>query len=205
MKLFPFVLPPLENNNYLLIDEVSKEAALIDCSHYSQKVLDVLATEGVELKYILLTHAHFDHILGVQDMVKATGAKVLLHTDDLALLKKLNSYTMMVGLPETEVPTVNEFIQDGAVLRLGEQEIKVLHTPGHTEGGCSFFVQNMLFSGDTLFQESIGRTDLEGGDFSTLKNSIETKIYTLPEDTKVYPGHGPSTSIEHEKKFNSYI
>ena len=205
MKLFPFVLPPLENNNYLLIDEVSKEAALIDCSHYSQKVLDVLATEGVELKYILLTHAHFDHILGVQDMVKATGAKVLLHTDDLALLKKLNSYTMMVGLPETEVPTVNEFIQDGAVLRLGEQEIKVLHTPGHTEGGCSFFVQNMLFSGDTLFQESIGRTDLEGGDFSTLKNSIETKIYTLSEDTKVYPGHGPSTSIEHEKKFNSYI
>ena len=205
MKLFPFVLPPLENNNYLLIDEVSKEAALIDCSHYSQKVLDVLATEGVELKYILLTHAHFDHILGVQDMVKATGAKVLLHTDDLALLKKLNSYTMMVGLPEAEVPTVNEFIQDGAVLRLGEQEIKVLHTPGHTEGGCSFFVENMLFSGDTLFQESIGRTDLEGGDFSTLKNSIETKIYTLPEDTKVYPGHGPSTSIEHEKKFNSYI
>jgi glyoxylase-like metal-dependent hydrolase (beta-lactamase superfamily II) len=138
-------------------------------------------------------------------MVKATGAKVLLHTDDLALLKKLNSYTMMVGLPEVEVPTVNEFIQDGAVLRLGKQEIKVLHTPGHTEGGCSFFVENMLFSGDTLFQESIGRTDLEGGDFSTLKNSIETKIYTLPEDTKVYPGHGPSTSIEHEKKFNSYI
>lgn len=205
MKLFPFVLPPLENNNYLLIDEVSKEAALIDCSHYSQKVLDVLATEGVELKYILLTHAHFDHILGVQDMVKATGAKVLLHTDDLALLKKLNSYTMMVGLPDAEIPTVNEFIQDGAILRLGEQEIKVLHTPGHTEGGCSIFVQNMLFSGDTLFQESIGRTDLEGGDFSTLKNSIETKIYTLPEDTKVYPGHGPSTSIEHEKKFNSYI
>ena len=205
MKLLSFVLPPLENNNYLLIDEVSKEAALIDCSHSSKKILDSLVVEGVALKYIILTHAHFDHILGVKDIVKETGAKVLLHQADEPLLGQLNSYMQMLGMPEVEIPSVDEFIEDGFVIKLGEQEIKVLHTPGHTLGGCSFFVDGMLFSGDTLFQESIGRTDLEGGDFMTLKNSIESKIYLLPEDVVVYPGHGSSTTVGHEKKFNSYI
>ena len=205
MRLVPFVLPPLENNNYLLIDDASKEAVLVDCSHYSKKVLDLLTDQGLTLKYILLTHAHFDHILGVERMAQETGATVILHENDEQLLNKLNSYTQMMGMPDVNVPKVDKLVKDGFVIKLGDLEIKTIYTPGHTQGGCSFLCEGKLFSGDTLFKESIGRTDLEGGDFTTLKESIEDKIYILPEDTEVYPGHGPFTTVGHEKKFNSYI
>lgn len=205
MILKTFVEQPLENNNYLLIDEESKEAALVDASHYDERILDVLKEYGAKLKYILLTHAHFDHILGVERMAEATGAEVLLHSEDMNLLGALNSYTYMMGMPSVTIPKINRIISDGDILTLGSIEIKVLHTPGHTLGGCSFLAPNRLFSGDTLFRESVGRTDLEGGSFKTLESSIKTKLFTLPEETVVYPGHGLTTTIGHEKQFNSYI
>ena len=128
MKLISFVLPPLENNNYLLIDEISKEAALVDCSNYSPRVMEALEKECAKLKYIILTHAHFDHILGVEKLSQETGAKVLLHEADKNLLGKLNMYTQMVGLPEVDIPNVDTFIQDGTIVKLGDNEIRVIHT-----------------------------------------------------------------------------
>lgn len=205
MKFLSFVVPPLENNNYLLIDENSKEAALVDCSSFSSEILEALEENDATLKYILLTHAHFDHVLGVEETVEKTGAKVVLHKDDAGLLEKLNSYTFMMGMPSVNVPQVDILVSDGDKIKLGGEDIIVLHTPGHTKGGCSYYVMGRLYSGDTLFEESIGRTDLEGGDFKTLKQSIENKIYTLPDETPVYPGHGGSTTVGHEKEFNSYI
>ena len=205
MILKKFVELPLENNNYLLIDETSKEAALIDASHYDEKILEELKLHNAKLKYILLTHAHFDHILGVEKLAKATGAKVVLHPDDKKLLKDLNTYTYMVGMPSADIPHIDIFINDGEDIKLGETIIRTIHTPGHTQGGCSYLFENKLFSGDTLFKESIGRTDLAGGSFQTLEKSIKDKLYVLPDNTIVYPGHGPETNIGHEKKYNSYI
>ena len=205
MILTTFVEPPLDNNNYLLVNDASKEALLIDCSCYDEKLVKGLAEQNITLKYILLTHAHFDHVLGVEKTVQATGAKVVLHQDDLDLLNNLNAYSFMLGLPEVNVPKVDILVRDGDAIRLGDKEIKVIHTPGHTLGGVSYLFEEMLFSGDTLFQESVGRTDLEGGSFATLEDSIRNRIFMLADNVTVYPGHGPKTSVGHEKKFNSYI
>ena len=205
MIIKTFVLPPLDNNNYLIIDEVTKDAALVDCSSFDDSVITALADNSAKLKYILLTHAHFDHVLGIEKMVEETGATVVLHSDDEFLLKDLNSYTFMTGMPAVNIPKVNKFIADGEVIELGSLKIKAIHTPGHTRGGVSYLVEDNLFSGDTLFRESIGRTDLEGGNFKVIETSIRQKLFTLYEDTVVYPGHGPSTTVRHEKKFNSYV
>ena len=206
MILKTFVEPPLENNNYLLIDEKSKEAVLVDCSHYDSQIKNFLNENGITLKYIILTHGHFDHIMGVVQMVKETGAKVLLHLEDKNLANDVNSFTFMLGLPSVEVPQVSQYLKDGDIVTFGDNlQIKVIHTPGHTKGGVCYHIDNMLFSGDTLFKESVGRTDLEGGSFSELENSIKTKIFVLPEGINVYPGHGQMTTVGHEKKYNNFL
>ncbi len=206
MILKTFVEPPLDNNNYLLFDEQSKEAVLIDCSHYDSQIKNFLIENGITLKYIILTHGHFDHIMGVVQMVKETGAKVLLHSGDKDLANDVNSFTFMLGLPSVEVPQVSQYLKDGDIITLGDNiRIKVIHTPGHTKGGVCYLIDNMLFSGDTLFKESVGRTDLDGGSFSELENSIKTKLFDLSDDIKVYTGHGDMTTIGHEKKYNSFL
>ncbi len=205
MILKTFVEPPLDNNNYLLIDEEVKEAVLIDCSHYDDKIIKTLEETGAKLKYILLTHAHFDHVMGVYEMVMKTGAEVILHPADELLLKDLNSFTFMLGLPAANIPEVSRYVNDGDIIKFAEHEINVIHTPGHTKGGVGYQVDGKLFSGDTLFKESVGRTDLEGGSHAELEHSIRTKFFTLPDDTVVYPGHGPHTTIGHEKKYNKFI
>ncbi len=205
MILKTFVEPPLENNNYLLIDEETRDAVLVDCSHFDEAIIKTLADYGAKLKYILLTHAHFDHVMGVYETAQVTGAKVILHVNDELLLKDLNSFTFMLGLPSVNVPEINRYVEDADNIDFAGKEIKVIHTPGHTKGCVGYLVDGILFSGDTLFKESVGRTDLEGGSFSELENSIKTKLFTLPDETPVYPGHGSDTTIEHEKKYNKFI
>lgn len=200
-----FVEPPLDNNNYLLIDVQAKEAVLIDCSHYDDKIINTLQEYGAELKYILLTHAHFDHVMGVYETVQKTGAEVVVHVSDELLLDDVNSFTFMLGLQSVNVPHVDKYVEDGDTLDFAEHEIKVLHTPGHTKGCVGYLIDGALYSGDTLFRESVGRTDLEGSSHSDLEHSIKTKFFTLPDNTPVYPGHGPETTIEHEKKYNKFI
>lgn len=201
MILKTFTEPPIENNNYLLIDELSKEAALIDCSAVDNNVKIALDEAGAELKYILLTHGHFDHVAGI----RKTDAKIVMHEDDLRILNQTNIYLPMFGIPEITIPKIDIYIKDGDILKLGENEIKVIHTPGHTPGGVCYLTGEMLFSGDTVFRESVGRCDLEGGDFVQIVDSIKTKVFTLPDNIIIYPGHGRTTDVAWEKLHNQFM
>ena len=201
MILKSFTEPPIENNNYLLIDELSKEAVLIDCSSVDKNVKNVLDEAEAKLKYILLTHGHFDHVAGI----RPTDAKIVMHEDDLRILNQANIYLPMFGIPEITIPKIDIYIKDGDILKLGDNEIKVIHTPGHTPGGVCYLTDKMLFSGDTIFRESVGLCDLEGGDFVQIVDSIKTKIFTLPDDITIYPGHGRITDVAWEKLHNNFM
>ncbi len=202
MILKTFIEPPIDNNNYLIIDEESKEAALIDCSAVDSDINEELERQGAKLKYILLTHGHFDHIAGIR---QNPDVKIVMHKADLGWLEKANQYMPMFGMPNITIPKIDIFVEDGDVLKLGNTDIKVIHTPGHTQGGVCYLTDGKLFSGDTIFRESVGRCDLEGGDFDQIVDSIESKIFTLPPETLIYPGHGRMTSVEWEKEHNRFM
>lgn len=201
-----FTLGPIENNNFLLMDEDSKEAVLIDCTQKSDVIDNALKEYGATLKYVLLTHGHFDHILGINDTKKAyPDCKVLVHEADKTLMDNVNDSAIKFGLYNVEIQKVDEFVKDNEIIKLGENDIKVIYTPGHTQGCVCYLIADMLFSGDTLFYESVGRTDLVGGNFNQLKSSIQEKLFTLDGNIKVYPGHGWATTIEHEKINNQFL
>ena len=225
MIIKTFIEPPIENNNYLIIDEGTKEAALIDCSASDiwDKILfaegKVSATsvgenrqeiEGVKLKYILLTHGHFDHIAGIKAAElplknDSPPPKVCMHKADLEWVNKVNEYLPMMGMSEMTVPQIDIFVNEGDIFKLGNTEIKVIHTPGHTQGGVCYYADGNLFSGDTIFRESVGRCDLLGGNFEQIVESIKQKIFTLPENTAIYPGHGKPTTAGWEKEHNFFM
>lgn len=205
MILKQFVLGNLENNNYLLIDSDSKEAVLIDCTQENEEIKNVLKENNATLKYILLTHGHFDHVLGVNAFKKKYNCQVLIHQDDKIILDSMKDFTRNFGLNEVEIQKIDGFVKEGDIIKFGAKEIKVIHTPGHTKGGVCYLLENMLFSGDTLFYETVGRTDLPGGNYKEIKDSIKNKLFTLDDSIKVYPGHGPVTTIEHEKINNNFL
>ena len=206
MILKEYISGPIEANNYLLVDEETKEGALIDCSEMKQEIVDDANALGANIKYILLTHGHFDHVLGVNEMKKAFGAKVYIHKSDVFMLENINQIMSLFGMNQkVEPPEYDELVEDGQELPLGNTKIKILHTPGHSEGGVCYLVDDKLFSGDTLFRESVGRTDLYGGNFKTLLNSVKGVLFNLDDDINVYPGHGPSSTIGHEKNYNQFI
>ncbi len=200
MKMRTYISGPIDANNYLIWDENSKEAVLIDCSDYREDILSDVRGYGLKVKYILLTHGHFDHVLGVNEMAKALGAQVGLHTGDNVLVENINEYgNIFLGLPHMEIPKVDFFVSDGDELNFGNETIKVIYTPGHTEGGVCYKIGDKLFSGDTLFKGSYGRTDLFGGDYSKIISSLKNVILKLDDKIEVFPGHGEATTIAEEK------
>jgi len=201
MKIQTFEAGPLGANNYLLTDD--NEAVLIDCSEVKAEILEELKDKS--LKYILLTHGHFDHVLGVNGMREQTGAKVLVHKNDIPRMEESAHIMQTFGVSGVETPQADEFLNDGDILKFGNTKLKVIHTPGHTEGCVCFLVDEKLFSGDTLFRDSVGRCDLPGGNFSEMTNSIKNILFKLNDNTVVYPGHGPETTIGYEKKYNEII
>ena len=201
MIINTFTAGPIDANNYLLTD--NDEAVLIDCSEAKPDVLSAL--EGKKLKFILLTHGHFDHVLGVNEMREKTGAKVLINKEDVVRMNESADIMRTFGVQGVETPKADDFLNDGDTLKFGNTEIKVIATPGHTQGCVCYLIDGKLFSGDTLFKESVGRCDLPGGNFQKLSDSVKNRLFTLDDNTIVYPGHGPETTIGHEKKYNEII
>lgn len=207
MLIKTYVAGPVQANNYLVIDEASKEAILIDCSDYVAEIIDYVKENNLTVKYILLTHGHFDHVLGINRMNEVLGAKVYVHKGDKEQVVNTRSVMMMFGLPTegVENPKITATLSDAGELTLGNQVIKVIETPGHTPGGVCYLIGDCLFSGDTIFHGTIGRTDLPGGSFQQIKHSVKDVLFALDENIKVYPGHGEPTSIGYEKKFNDIV
>jgi len=205
MIIKQFVLGALENNNYLLIDDISKEAILIDCSDESNDIEKTLQEYNAKLKYILLTHGHFDHVLGVNYFKNKYNCEVLLHEADKILVDKIQEFVKNFGLAPVEIPKIDRYINESEIIKFDNDEIKVIHTPGHTQGGVCYLTNGDLFTGDTLFYECVGRTDLPGGSFKQIVSSIKEKLFILDDNIKVYPGHGYTSTIGHEKANNQFV
>ncbi len=205
MIIKQFVLGQLENNVYLVMDEETKKAVLIDATMFSPEIEQTIKNLGAKVEYILLTHGHFDHVMGVNDLKRALKTEAVINKDDLAISDNVNEFTRLFGLPDSDIPQYDKFIKDGDIIQVGKMQIKVIHTPGHTEGGVCYLIEDKMFSGDTLFRESVGRTDLFGGSFAKLSNSIKNKLFQLDDNITVYPGHGPQTTIGHEKIYNQLV
>lgn len=196
-----FTIGDMGNNNYLIAD--NGEAALIDCTGIIPELDAVLNETNSELKYVLLTHGHFDHIQGVKYLQnKYKNIKTYIHKDDMPVIEGTHDFMKSVGLEKIDIPQIDDFLNEGDKIKVGDTELKVIHLPGHTPGGVGFMTDNKLFSGDTVFLNSVGRTDLPGGDFDTLLNSIKNKIFTLDDNTIIYSGHGADTTVGYEKKYN---
>jgi glyoxylase-like metal-dependent hydrolase (beta-lactamase superfamily II) len=186
----------------------SGEALVVDPGGDVDDIIERLASLGLKAKYLLHTHAHFDHIMGSKGMREKTGAEICLHKEDEFLYNMLGKQASMFGLSADEPLPVDKFLSDDQEINFGKLKTQVLHTPGHTPGSLCFCVQDsdsLLFSGDTLFSRSIGRTDLWGGSFDKIIKSIKTRLFTLDDETRVIPGHGPDTSIWTEKKENPFF
>jgi glyoxylase-like metal-dependent hydrolase (beta-lactamase superfamily II) len=197
----------LECNCSIFGDEASREAIVVDPGDDVAEIQRALARHGLRVTAIVVTHAHIDHIGGAHALKAATGAPVYLHASDLALYEQIGAQAAWLGLPPPERAAIDVSARDGDRLRLGEAEFHLLHTPGHTQGSICLWIPsaNKLVAGDTLFRESIGRTDLPGGDSRRILVSIREKLLALPDTAEVVPGHGPGTTIGHEKEFNFFL
>ncbi|MBR5395053.1 MAG: MBL fold metallo-hydrolase [Bacteroidaceae bacterium] len=208
MKYQSFTFNPIQENTYLLWDEETLEAAIIDTGTWNRQEEQMLEGSikalGLKMKYALQTHAHFDHTFGLPFIYRTYGLKPIFHVDDAETYRDMPKLGVRFGLTISGMPPIGQLLNDGAELILGTTVIRLIHTPGHTPGSAAFYVpaDGLVFSGDTLFRQSIGRTDLPGGNYETELNSIHDKLFALPDDTVVLSGHGPATTIGWEKKHN---
>jgi len=203
MKFIHLNTGAIKANTFIIYNE--EKAVVIDPGGNYKRILFELESKNSKLEKILLTHGHFDHMGAVAQLKEATNAKVYIHSADQEMLKSnyanLSAYTDAPAL----LTEADIFLKDNDIIECAGEELQVLHTPGHTLGGVCFLTGKDLFSGDTLFFESIGRCDLAGGNFTQLIDSIKTKLLVLDDDVKVYPGHGEFTTIGHEKAYNPYL
>ena len=205
IKVARMVVGNLGTNCYLIYREESKEAIIVDPADCGEQIFQKLQSQGFTVSAILLTHAHFDHVLGASDLRRVSGAKLYALEEERPLCENSETnVSAMVGRPCTIRP--NTYVVDGQELELAGMTCKVIATPGHTAGSCCYYFEEaeVLICGDTIFQESVGRTDLPTGNASQLVRSIRERIFTLPEETQLFPGHGDSTTVGHEKKYNPF-
>jgi len=197
----------LQCNCSIFGDEKTLEAVVIDPGDETARILAVLAKHNLRVTSIVITHAHIDHIGGAARLKLATGAPVYMNADDQELYDHLETQAEWIGVPTPTTTTVDVGIRDGDSLSAAGTEFQFLHTPGHTQGSVSVWIpsESKLVAGDTLFRDSIGRTDLPGGDFPQIMRSIHSKLLTLPEATVVFPGHGEATTIGREKERNPFL
>lgn len=205
MKIESIPVGPLQVNCYLISDPESMEAIIVDPGSESEILIPHIEKQNLKLKCILNTHCHIDHSAEVYSLQNYFKIPFLIHKNELSMLEILKSSNGMFGIEVTGIPETSNFLEPNQIITIGKMEGKVLFTPGHSPGGVSFHIQNHVFVGDCLFRDSIGRTDLPGSDFDQLISSIKTQLFTLDDETIVHPGHGPKTTIGHEKKFNPFV
>ncbi|HEY3129831.1 MAG TPA: MBL fold metallo-hydrolase [Acidobacteriota bacterium] len=200
-----YAAPPFYKNGYLVACADTKEALLIDPGDEVEEIARIADAHRWSVKYIVLTHAHVDHISGVGFAKERYQVPIYLHKDDLPLYQGLPQQGQWVGIALDPPPPVDHFLAEGDLLRWGNLQAEVIHTPGHTPGGVCLKIGEVLMAGDTLFAGSIGRTDLPGGDYDALIESIKTRLLVLPDPTRVFSGHGPETTIGQERRTNPFL
>lgn len=198
-------LGPLENNSYLIVCVATRETAVVDVGFEPETVIEAVQADGLRVRYLLNTHAHYDHVAGMRTVQEAVGGEYWLHPDDRFLLDRLAEQGAAFGFPPARPPDVVHDLADAQRLRLGEEELEVIHTPGHSPGGACFRWRNDLWVGDTLFAGSIGRTDLPGGSFEVLERAIRTRLFPLGDDLRAFTGHGEATTLGRERRSNPFV
>jgi hydroxyacylglutathione hydrolase len=196
---------PLAENTYIVAHAASGMAAVIDPGEEGEEILRQLSTRGLTLDKILLTHGHFDHVGGVRALKERTGANVYVHPDEVDRMLGAPRQGAMFGLGVPKPPAPDVLVKEGDIVPFADQEFRVLHTPGHTPGHVTFVAGGLAFVGDLIFAGSIGRTDLPGGSHEELLRSVRRKIFTMPDETILFPGHGPATTVGEEKRTNPFF
>jgi hydroxyacylglutathione hydrolase len=207
MILEMLTVGPFQENCYVIGDERSGVGALVDPGDEAARIALAVEQTDLEVQSIIVTHAHIDHVGAVAALVDEYACPVLMHAEAEPLLRQLPTQAMMMGLKFGKVPTVDRQIGDEEVLEVGDLRLRSLYTPGHAQGHLAFYLEEegLVLSGDALFAGSVGRTDLPGGDMGLLMRSIKEKLMTLPDETRVYPGHGPQTKIGNERVSNPFL
>jgi len=205
LQVEPLIVGALYSNCYIVWDEQVKQGVVIDPGEDADIILGKINELGIKIKYILATHGHFDHVGAVAPLKKEIKAEFLAHKEDFFFIEDGENAARRWGFDIEQPPKPDRFIEDGDIIEVGGFKLEVIHTPGHSPGGVSYLNDNMLFGGDTLFQGSIGRTDFRKGSLEELSKSIKTRLYTLPDETIVYTGHGPVTTIGAEKRYNAFV
>ena len=205
MKVYKFTIGTFAVNNYLIQSETSHKAILIDAGEAPQPILNKIQSLGLELVYLINTHGHGDHIAGNATIIRETGAKLLIHPLDEPYLRDPTLNLSAFLGARLESPPADGFLEEGDEVTVNDIRLQVLHTPGHTPGHITLVGENLAFVGDVIFYEGIGRTDFPRSDHNQLLQTIRTKIYTLPDEMNLLPGHGPETTVAHEKRHNPFV
>jgi len=202
-----FPVGPLQCNCSVIADENTREAMVVDPGDDIDRILAILQRHQLTVRHIVITHGHIDHIGGAMKLKAATGAPILMHEGDLEQLPMLELQAAWIGVAPPPATQLDALLNDAAKVRVGALEATAIHTPGHTQGSsCLYFpARKKLIAGDTLFAGSVGRTDLPGGDFHKLLDSLHSRLLALPDDTLVIPGHGPATTIGAERETNPFL
>lgn len=205
MIIHTFPVGAFQVNCYVVADEATREGVLVDPGDEVAAVLGFVRREGLKIRAILLTHGHVDHVMRAQEFKESLGVPICAHPADRPLIAGAPQDALRFGLAPGPVAEVDQDLGDGQDFQAGPLTFQVLHVPGHTPGGVALVLGGCAFTGDTIFAGAVGRTDLPGGDRRQLERSIRTRIYTLPEDTVLYPGHGPATTVGEEKRSNPFV
>ena len=207
IEILQLPLGPLQTNCYLVACKETMNAAVVDPSWDGRKIAEIATERGYSISHILLTHAHFDHVGGLADLAEATKAPIYIHPEAMPMLERASDSAARFNLPLPTPPPADKTLAEGDMIEVGNLKLEVLFTPGHAPGHVSFYLRdhNVLLDGDVLFQGSIGRTDLPGGDYPLLMQTIEEKLLVLPEETAVLSGHGSTTTIGQEKQTNPFL
>jgi glyoxylase-like metal-dependent hydrolase (beta-lactamase superfamily II) len=195
---------PFATNCYIVGSGLSQQGMIIDPGDDAGQILSKVSRLKLDIKFIVLTHGHIDHTGALKEVKEATGSQVAVHVDDARTLND-RSLGIFMGIPQPSLPPPDRLLKDGDEVALNGLSFTVIHTPGHTPGGICLLGEGVLFSGDTLFNYGIGRTDMPGGSYSQLMDSIRNKLMTLPDEVVVYPGHGPETTIGDERRGNTFL